>query len=149
MHAAHKKLKTATATKNSSQFVNRRAWFLAGVQFNKTHPLLIATGTQSPSCLGRQPQSPDPEEIEELLEEGKVMRQVCGGKVSNAIVKSSRTAKEEVSGRFFSSSQEGNIPVVFLWGKKVINLCVEGTPFCGTAPEGWVTLNAYVPGCFC
>lgn len=36
--------------------------------------------------------------------------------------------------------------MVFLWGKKVINLCVvEGTPFCGTAAEGWVTLKAYVP----
>lgn len=39
---------------------------------------------------------------------------------------------------------------IFLWffcgGKKVINLCVvEGTPFCGAAPEGWVFLKAYVP----
>lgn len=80
------------------------------------------------------------------------MRQVCRGKVSNTIVKSSHTTKEEVSGRFFnetwnsfrqSRSQEGNIPVVFLWGKKVINLCVvEGTPFCGAAPEGWVTVKS-------
>jgi hypothetical protein len=31
-------------------------------------------------------------------------------------------------------SQEGNISVVFLWGKKVINLSlVEGTPFSGAA----------------
>lgn len=36
--------------------------------------------------------------------------------------------------------------MVFLWGKKVINLgVVEGTPFSGAAPEGWVFLKAYVP----
>jgi hypothetical protein len=51
------------------------------------------------------------------------MRQVCGGKVSNTMVKSSHATKEEVSGWFFNetwnsycASQEGNIPVVFFCG---------------------------------
>lgn len=79
MHAIHRKLKTATeekkkkTTTNSSQFVNCHAWFLAGVQFNKNRPLLMARRTQNPSCLGRQPQSPDTQEIEEPREEGKAI----------------------------------------------------------------------------
>lgn len=46
------------------QFVRYSAWFIAGVQFNKSHLLLIpdgdgSGGLQNPRCLGRQVHIPD------------------------------------------------------------------------------------------
>lgn len=71
------------------------------------------------------------------------MRQVCRGRVSNALyLLPTQARRKHLASSLMKLgtrcySQVGNIIVVFLWGKKVINpSVVEGTPFSGVALRG-------------